>query len=362
MGIVSKLIPVMLVAALGGIAQPRYTATPIQAPGFVLSSLAWLSDDGRVGFGSGLNLNANGTTSSQCFRYQDGMFTTLPRGDSSCTAAAGNNRGQFVGALSAQGGSPTSAFVNDSGRYFSLNRFLPDGTRLSVAQSINQQGEVAGFFYANPQTITYTGPDGQPATLIQYSNQYAFLFSNHQMAQLPALGGPNTQATAINAYGDAAGASDFQNSQTHAVIFPRTGGIVDLGTLGGCYSRAVAINSSGQIAGDSTLTQDPRDVTYHAFLFDGSTMRPIQLPGADSRTASMNDNGEVVGAYRNADGLDHPFYYSGGIAVDLNSRIVNPSPGMALSTPQYINNQGQILVMGVQGRDTVQFLLSPISN
>ena len=361
MGIVSKLILVMIVAAVGGFAQRNYTATPIQAPGFVLSSLVWLSDDGRVGFGSGLNLNANGTTSSQCFRYQDGMFTTLPRGDSLCAAAAGNDRGQFVGVLSTQGGSSTSAFVYDDGRYFSLNRFLPDQTRLSVAQSINQRGDITGFFYANPQTITYTGPDGQPASLIRYSNQYAFLFSNHQMAQLPTLGGPNTQAVAINAYNDAAGASDVQNSQTHAVIFPRTGGIVDLGTLGGYYSRAVAINSSGQIAGDSTLTQDPRDVTYHAVQFDGSTMRPIQLPGVDSRTVWMNDNGEVVGAYRNADGLDHPFYYSGGIAVDLNNRIVNPSPGMSLSTPQYINNQGQILVMGVLGGDAVQFLLSPIT-
>lgn len=362
MRIVHNSVLVVLVAAAGAHAQRTYTANPVQAPGFALSSLVWLSDDGRVGYGSGLSQSANGNTISECLRYQDGLFTIVSRTDSFCSAAGGNDRGQFVGALSVPDGSSTAAFVYDDGRYIRLSRFLPDQTQVSIAQGINRQGDIAGFYYANPQTIGYTGAGSQVSTVTQYQNQYAFVFLNRQFIQLPTLGGANTQAVAINANGDAAGTADLQTGQTHAVLFPRTGGIMDLGTLGGNYSRAVSINSLGQIAGESTLTADQRDTTYHSFFYDGSAMRAIQLPGVDSRSVWINDNGEIVGVYRGADYLDHPYYYVNGNASDLNSQVANPPPGMVLTTPQFINNQGQILVMGVLGQTPVQFLLTPISN
>jgi probable HAF family extracellular repeat protein len=356
MHIVHNSVLLLAAGAAALFGQRSYTATPVQAPGFVLSSLVWLSDDGKVGYGSGLTVTAAGTTSSQCFRYEEGAFTALPRGDLFCAPSSGNDKGQFVGVLASQ--AVMSAFLYDN-RYLSFSRVLPGQPAMSVAQGINQRGDIAGFFYANPQNLTYTGADGHPASLIQYSNQYAFKLSGHQMTQLPTLGGPNTQAVAINSNGDAVGTSDLESGQTHAVLFPRGGGIVDLGTMGGNYSHGIAINSLGQVAGESTLSSDPRDLSYHAFLYDGSAMKPIPLPGVDSRAVSINDSGEVVGVYRDSNLVERPYYYANGTAVDLNFLVVNPPPGMVLSTPQYINNRGQILVMGVMGRSVLQFLLTP---
>ena len=264
------------------------------------------------------------------------------------------------------------AFLYRDGGYLPFTPILPSQAGMSLALGVNRTGDVVGYFYANPQTVAYTGPDGTPASLIQYLNQYGFIYSGGQLLQLPTLGGPNTQAAAINNKGDAVGASDLpagagQPSQTHAALFPHDGGIVDLGTLAGYYSRAVAINAQGQITGASTLTADPGDSIYHAFFYDGSTMAAIQLPGIDSRAVWIDDDREVVGVYRYGDYADHPFYYANGTATDLNALVLNPPPGMVLSTPQYINNQGQILVMGVMAanplgtaRTTVQFLLTPV--
>lgn len=74
-----------------------------------------------------------------------------------------------------------------------------------------------------------------------------------------------------------------------------------------------------------------------------------------------------MGVYRYGDREDRPFYYADGKAADLNALVGNPPRGMVLSTPQYINNRGQILAMGVMAAtppgmapSTVQFLLTPV--
>lgn len=88
---------------------------------------------------------------------------------------------------------------------------------------------------------------------------------------------------------------------------------------------------------------------------------------------SLNNNGEVVGTYQTPalPGIDQPFYYANGVAIDLNDAVTNLPSGVFLSTASYINNAGQILVSAVyasqpvgviaNGTAPVQFLLTPSS-
>ena len=357
----------LLLVAAGCFGQRSYTAVPLQPPGFALAALAWLSDDGALGFGSAAIVDGGGAVNIQCVRYQDGAFTVLPLYGSVCSVVGANSKGQVIGALTSRSaqGMRTAPFLYQDGSLTPLPFGPADQLGTTVLQGINDRGDIVGSAYTNPQP----GLDGPLFSFTPYMNQDAFLYSGGGMAQLPTLGGARTTAVAINYNGDAAGASDLSAGagglQTHAVLFPHAGGILDIGTLGGNYSRAVAINSKGQVAGSSTLTQGPRDLRYHAFFYDGAEMTGIRLPGVESRPESMNDAGEMVGVYRYDDGMDHPFYYANGVAVDLNTQIVNPLAGMVLITPQYINNQGQILVLGAMqplgagGPVMVQFLLTP---
>jgi uncharacterized protein (TIGR03437 family) len=85
----------------------------------------------------------------------------------------------------------------------------------------------------------------------------------------------------------------------------------------------------------------------------------------------MNEYGEVVGTYRPKpdDGIDHPFYYFNGTAVDLNGLVPDLPKNKFISSVWYINNAGQILVTAVDiaqpvgvvanGTAATQFLLTP---
>ncbi len=340
--------------------QRSYTATPIQANGFVLSSLTWLSDNGNLGVGAGLASGPNGTTVMQCLRYSDGTFNVISQPGEHCSASAANSAGDFTGTFSSLNGSEMNGFLYHSGEYRSLAPTLWDDTQVSMATGVNRRGEVVGYYFTNPRLIAHASPD----------SQYAFRYYRGQAVQLPTLGGAHTEAVGINDKGDAVGSSDLPATegvplQTHAVVFPRAGGIIDLGSLGGYSSRAAAINAEGQVAGLSTTASD---ANYHAFFYEGDTMTPIHLPGIESRAVSVNNSGEVVGVYRFSDYDDHPFYFVNGTAYDLNDLVENPPPGMSLTTPQFINNSGQILVMGVMpdnshglARRPTQFLLTPVN-
>ena len=108
-----------------------------------------------------------------------------------------------------------------------------------------------------------------------------------QLRKLDGLADSNdpTMATGINNDGDVIG-----SSERHAVLWPHSGGIVDLGVLPGDNdSMPLAINSNGQIAGLSHPLQNTFDPTfpYHAFFYDG---RPD-----DSNPCS--GSGRVIGSF-----------------------------------------------------------------
>ena len=70
--------------------------------------------------------------------------------------------------------------------------------------------------------------------------------------------------------------------------------VVDLGTLGGPYSEATAINDRGQVVGGSSIDPDVFS-DWHAFRWDRGRMADLgTLGGGVSRATGINERGDAV--------------------------------------------------------------------
>jgi probable HAF family extracellular repeat protein len=134
---------------------------------------------------------------------------------------------------------------------------------------------------------------------------------------LGTLGGRDSVANAINDSGQVVGFSHktadgmtFHAFRTAAnkAINPATD---DLGTLGGARSKAYDINKSGQVVGESYLTDG---TTTHAFFYSGTGAMQdlnhlIDPAGGWTLIAArgINDSGQIVGYGVNPAGQTRAF-------------------------------------------------------
>jgi probable HAF family extracellular repeat protein len=143
--------------------------------------------------------------------------------------------------------------------------------------------------------------------------------------------------------------------------------LTDLGTLGGANSVALWIDDSGDVVGYADIANSPGCTSaacvHHAFLWKQGEMKDLGSIGSDpcSRAISINSGGQIVGFTAAVCGRapTHGFLWeNGGPAIDLNT-LVNSS-GMALTTPLYISERGEIAGNGVlPNGDMHAFLLIP---
>src|SRR5262249_33585973 len=86
------------------------------------------------------------------------------------------------------------------------------------------------------------------------------------LISLNTLGGPYSQAIAVNKPGQVTGTADVTQFVRHAFVWTDAGGMIDLGTLGGDSSEAGAQNELGQVVGWAQTSSGG----YHAFLWDAT--------------------------------------------------------------------------------------------
>jgi probable HAF family extracellular repeat protein len=208
----------------------------------------------------------------------------------------------------------------------------------SDAAAINRFGQVAG-------STTFAGS--------QFA--HAFLYNNGIKQDLGTLAGGmySSVAYAINNSGQVVGISNLTPTVTHAFLYSG-GAMRDLGTLGGVYSTATGINAAGQVVGYATLDPSPNTTTLHAFLYSGGVMRDLgTLGGSVSFANGINDAGQIVGRSTiRGDTADHAFLYSSGAMRDLGTLGGNSSVATA------INNLGHVVGYSDTATETHAFLYS----
>lgn len=312
-------------------------------------------------------------------------------------ANAVNNNGVVVGLTFTVDGRALPV-VWQNGTTSILPTLTGGSTGSGFANSVNLSGDIVGASKA---------ADG---------NVHAVIWHNGVIQEIGTLPGFTTESVAhhINNAGVVVGTSDnfdipFQFNKGHAFSWTASGGIKDVGTLPGrLYSEGVSVNSSGKIVGFS-YSGDPNLSPVDAFLdnngtkvnlgslnnleedtyaFDindsdqvvgkslstskngGLNFKPFlwqngvitdlgEIPGFPGGSAtSINNLGQVVGISESLDGRNHPFLYSNGSIVDLNSLLPSGS-GWELLQAHGIDDRGDIVGYGTLNGVEQAFLLRP---
>jgi probable HAF family extracellular repeat protein len=226
------------------------------------------------------------------------------------------------------------------------------------AYEVNNWGVVVGN--AENTTVDDTCP---PPQVLRWKPVFWYKGKVHE---LPTLHGDTVgTATVVNDLGLMAGVSltcaEYAEHSTDPVLW-QNGKIVKLGNLGGTFSFPIGINNWGQVVGESNL---PGDTITHAFLWQKHTgMIDLGTLGPDDVSSygeGINDLGQIVGASCDSNGNCRAFLWQDGVMTDLNT-LIPPDSTLYLSEASgTINNRGQIAGYGY---DTVReefhaFLLNP---
>ena len=138
------------------------------------------------------------------------------------------------------------------------------------------------------------------------------------------------------------------NAETAFLVDLNSRTAIDLGASRGDWSNASGINDAGQVVGQA-FTAEGSDTQPFITGPDGVGIRDLgTLGGRYSNASGINDAGQVVGDSVTAEGgYAHAFITGpdGKGMVDLNSLV--DLPGIILTQAAGINNNGQVIAMGV---------------
>lgn len=307
--------------------------------------------------------NLTGDLNEHAFLWRDGVMTdlgTLGGPNSSVPTPVKDHKGLIVGAAQNANVDPLgefwgSAYIctsvqcegwQDLERGFIwrngvMAELPPIGGNNSEAFGVNNRGQAVGIAETAIQDPSCVAPQVLDFEAVIWGPKTG------QIRKLPVFPGDSVAAAiAINDEGQVVGLSGICGVPTsyaggvHAVLWQH-GTVTDLGGFGGVMNNAgTAINNSGQVVGISDL---PGDTTAHAFFWQNGVMRDIgTLPGdVFSMANDINSKGEVVGISCDANFSCRAFLWERGVMTDLNT-LDAPGSSLYLTYGGGINDRGEI--------------------
>ena len=168
---------------------------------------------------------------------------------------------------------------------------------------------------------------------------------------------PNAQPQSINKRGEISGFCST-GGRIHGFFRSKKGQYTLLDFPGATLTEAVGINDDGQVVGDYRDSEG----RFHGFFWDAGLFLTIDVPFPEATLTApngINNVGQIVGFYFDnnvtemfPNGHPHGFLYDNGVFSSFNV------PGASVTLPVDINDHGQIVGLYV-GNDMVahSFLL-----
>jgi|GEM_PF-1655450 len=182
----------------------------------------------------------------------------------------------------------------------------PPGSTFTYISSINDNGEVAGFYTNN------------------LNQETGFTELNGTITTINPPGSTNTEIKSINDNGEVAGY--YENSSNQYFGFTELNGIITkINPLGFISTFINSINDNGEVAGSY---RDSSNQTI-GFTDLNGTITTINPPGSiNTQINSINNNGEVAGFYTNSLSSESIGFIATSVPEPLN--ILGATTGLVL--------------------------------
>src|SRR5262249_53967347 len=197
---------------------------------------------------------------------------------------------------------------------------------------INNEGEVTGGF--------------------TNSSGFGFLLDRFRLTDIQCPGAVNAlpaQPQSINKHGEISGFCST-SSGLHGFFRDKKGKVTLLDFPRANLTEAAGINDDGQVVGDY---RDSSGV-FHGFFWDAGLFLTFDVPFREATSTGpngINNVGQIVGFYDDISGGRHGFLYDRGIFISFDF------PGSRLTAPTDINDDGQIVGVYVADDDVLQSFL-----
>lgn len=248
------------------------------------------------------------------------------------------------------------------------------GYLVSNANAVNEDGTVVGSSYAldptAPHAVLWNAATGRAADLgvgvataindggqiVGYVNNQAVMYVKSGPKTVPDLGGLVSSASDINNRGIIVGTSDTRagdSSVPYIYDGKKALAIGPTDPLLGNYVSGTgnAINDDNWAVGGSSLG---------AFIYRNGTTSLLKesVDTTSSSALDINNFGEIVGtATKLLSGNVAIVWSADGTATDLNKLVGDPT--LQLFSAISIDDRGEILAVGQQGKTYGTFLLTP---
>jgi hypothetical protein len=217
----------------------------------------------------------------------------VPKAQSTSTWAV-NNAGVLVGQYTNSKGVTHGMMMNGT---TVTNIDDPKGLAgTTVCTGINKNNDIVGYY----------APPANPTSAV------GFYYSAGTFTDIPGPAGSTlSDATSINDSGQVIGYFVDSSNVAHGFLLSAVGGTYQqLDVPGATQSYGYGINNAGEV----TLQWTDAAGEIEAALYNGSTYTPINLPGATNLYVhALNNNGDAVYSWLDAAGNFHGGLLSGGL-------------------------------------------------